>query len=212
MQLADRLNEPRLTQWDAWGNRIDQIELTPLWRRAERSSRRARTHGDSVRAAHGRFSRVHQFALVYLFHPSTDVYTCPLAMTDGAARTLLESRQRELVDARRAAPHQPRPGDVLDQRPVDDRGDRRLRRRASLDHGGAASRTALAAVRHEVVHLRRDLADGADAGAARGQRAGRQRAGAVLRRDARRGRTAATASASTASRTSSARARCRPPS
>lgn len=36
MQLADRLNEPRLTQWDAWGNRIDQIEVTPLWQRAER--------------------------------------------------------------------------------------------------------------------------------------------------------------------------------
>src|SRR5262245_59163989 len=31
LQLADRLNEPRLIQWDAWGNRIDQIELTPLW-------------------------------------------------------------------------------------------------------------------------------------------------------------------------------------
>ena len=26
-QLADRLNEPTLTQWDAWGNRIDKIEL-----------------------------------------------------------------------------------------------------------------------------------------------------------------------------------------
>ena len=36
MQLADRLNEPKLTQWDAWGNRIDRIELTPLWRVAER--------------------------------------------------------------------------------------------------------------------------------------------------------------------------------
>ena len=35
MQLADRLNEPVLTQWDAWGNRIDQIEVTPLWKRAE---------------------------------------------------------------------------------------------------------------------------------------------------------------------------------
>src|SRR5690606_4205802 len=38
--------------------------------------------------AHGRFSRLHQFALVFLFHPSSQVYTCPLAMTDGAARTL----------------------------------------------------------------------------------------------------------------------------
>ena len=34
MQLEDRLNEPSLTQWDAWGNRIDCIGLSPLWRRA----------------------------------------------------------------------------------------------------------------------------------------------------------------------------------
>jgi alkylation response protein AidB-like acyl-CoA dehydrogenase len=38
--------------------------------------------------SHGRFSRVHQFALVHLFHPSSQFYTCPLAMSDGAARTL----------------------------------------------------------------------------------------------------------------------------
>ena len=25
MQLADRENEPRLVQWDAWGNRVDTI-------------------------------------------------------------------------------------------------------------------------------------------------------------------------------------------
>ena len=24
--------KPVLTQWDAWGNRIDRIELTPVWR------------------------------------------------------------------------------------------------------------------------------------------------------------------------------------
>ena len=40
LQLADRLNEPTLTQWDAWGNRIDKIELTPLWQRAERVAAR----------------------------------------------------------------------------------------------------------------------------------------------------------------------------
>src|ERR1041384_3092396 len=36
LQLAARRNEPTLTQWDAWGNRVDKIELTPLWRVAER--------------------------------------------------------------------------------------------------------------------------------------------------------------------------------
>jgi len=40
---------------------------------------------------------------VYLFHPSSDVYTCPLAMTDGAARTLAESGNAAL--AARALPH-----------------------------------------------------------------------------------------------------------
>ena len=31
-QLADRENEPRLTRWGAWGERLDRIEVTPLWR------------------------------------------------------------------------------------------------------------------------------------------------------------------------------------
>ena len=39
MQLADRLNEPVLTQWDAWGERVDRIEVSPLWRVAERGRR-----------------------------------------------------------------------------------------------------------------------------------------------------------------------------
>ena len=88
MQLEDRENEPVLTQWDAWGNRVDRIEVSPLWREAARI---AATHGGGATAyerAHGRFSRVHQFGLAYLFDASTDVYTCPLAMTDGAAKTL----------------------------------------------------------------------------------------------------------------------------
>ncbi len=36
---ADRLNEPRLVQWDPWGRRVDRIELTPLWREAAVMSR-----------------------------------------------------------------------------------------------------------------------------------------------------------------------------
>ena len=96
-QLADRLNEPRLTQWDAWGNRVDHIELTPLWRSAARIALEYGLNAIPYERRHGRHSRAHQFALVYLFHPSSDVYTCPLAMTDGAARTLIESNNRSLV-------------------------------------------------------------------------------------------------------------------
>src|SRR5688572_9109467 len=91
MQLADRLNEPVLTQWDAWGNRIDEIELTPLWRLAERIAAEHGVVATAYEQKHGPLSRVHQCALAYLFTPSTDIYSCPLAMTDGAARTLIAS-------------------------------------------------------------------------------------------------------------------------
>jgi len=103
MQLADRLNEPTLTQWDAWGNRIDRIELTPLWHVAERIAAEHGVVATAYEQKHGRFARVHQCALAYLFTPSTDIYSCPLAMTDGAARTLLDSGNQALID--RAVPH-----------------------------------------------------------------------------------------------------------
>src|SRR6187455_1365594 len=35
LQLADRENEPVLTQWDAWGNRVDRIDVSPLWVEAQ---------------------------------------------------------------------------------------------------------------------------------------------------------------------------------
>ncbi|HMA87985.1 MAG TPA: acyl-CoA dehydrogenase family protein [Burkholderiales bacterium] len=102
-QLAERDLEPQLVQWDAWGGRVDRIELTPLWQRAEEIAAREGLIALPHEAPLGALSRVLQFALVYLFTPSTDVYACPLAMTDGAARTIAASGSRELAE--RALPH-----------------------------------------------------------------------------------------------------------
>jgi len=102
-QLADRENEPVLTQWDAWGNRIDRVEVTPLWREAERIAAELGLVATAYERKHGMYSRVHQFALVYLFTPSNDLYSCPLAMTDGAARALLAAGNQTLIE--RAVPH-----------------------------------------------------------------------------------------------------------
>ena len=44
----------------------------------------------------GEFSRMHQFVRLYLFHPSSAMVSCPLAMTDGAAK-VLESFTKEHV-------------------------------------------------------------------------------------------------------------------
>jgi len=95
--LADRLNEPRLTRWSAWGERIDEVETTAVWRRAERLAAQRGVVAAAYERRHGRHSRPHQFTLAYLFTPSTDLYSCPLAMTDGAARALLASGERELI-------------------------------------------------------------------------------------------------------------------
>jgi len=103
LQLADRCNEPKLIQWDAWGNRIDRIEVSPLWRAAERIAAERGLVAIAYEQRHDRYSRLHQFALAYLFSPSADVYGCPLAMTDGAARVLLGSGNEDLIQ--RAVPH-----------------------------------------------------------------------------------------------------------
>lgn len=79
---------PRLVPFDAWGTRIDRIETSDAWRAFERISA---AHGFVARGyerAHGAFSRVDQFARLYLFAPSSATYSCPLAMSDGAARCL----------------------------------------------------------------------------------------------------------------------------
>jgi alkylation response protein AidB-like acyl-CoA dehydrogenase len=101
-QLADRENEPRLVQWDAWGTRVDRIEITPLWRKAERLAAEEGIVATAYERRHGVYSRIHQFCLAYLFTPSTDLYSCPLAMTDGAATALLASNNNKLIE--RAVP------------------------------------------------------------------------------------------------------------
>lgn len=103
MHLDDLLEEPRFTPWSAWGERIDEIEVTDVWKEAERIAAEHGVVATAYEQAHGHWSRVHQFALAYLFMPSTDIYGCPLAMTDGAVRTLLDSGNEALID--RAVPH-----------------------------------------------------------------------------------------------------------
>lgn len=102
-QLRERLVEPRHTPFDPWGRRIDLIELTPLWERMPAFAARFGLvwHGyDKAKAAQ---ARLFQFGLVYLATAATDFYACPLAMTDGAARALIESGNEILV--RRAVPN-----------------------------------------------------------------------------------------------------------
>lgn len=93
--------KPVLTQWDAWGRRVDRIELTPAWLEGpELTTRHAILAAGHEAHEH---ARLEEFARAYLYHVASEFYTCPLAMTDGATTALKASGNRALID--RALPH-----------------------------------------------------------------------------------------------------------
>ena len=95
--LEDRLNEPRHIEWDAWGHRVDRIEVTSVWKRAQVISAEYGLVAAGYDSELGPHARTHQHAMNYLVQASMDTYSCPLAMTDGAVRTLLDSGNQELI-------------------------------------------------------------------------------------------------------------------
>lgn len=102
-QLRDLHNDPVLTQYETWGRRIDHIEVSPLWKEAEKLTAERGLVAVAYERRHGALSRIHQFALNYVVQASLDMYSCPLAMTDGAGQTLLSHQNQALID--RALPH-----------------------------------------------------------------------------------------------------------
>ena len=207
--MADRINEPVLTHWDAWGNRIDHIDVTPLWKRAKVIAAERGLVATAYEKQHGRYSRILQQALVYLFAPSSDVYTCPLAMTDGAAQTLLKTGNQVLID--RALPRltsrNPEQMWTSGQWMTESTG------------GSDVGKTETVAKQEgdtwrlygpQVVYFRDDERDVANLGPAGRQPAGRPRPCHVLRGNPRCSRTAHKTSKLPVSRTSSGHAKCRP--
>lgn len=92
---------PVLTRWDAWGRRVDRIELTDAWHEGpDLTTRHAILAAGHEPHEH---ARLEQFARVYLYHLASEFYTCPLAMTDGAIAALKASGNQALID--RALPH-----------------------------------------------------------------------------------------------------------
>lgn len=81
---------PELIHYSAWGKRVDDIRVsaayTELGRIGVRAGVTALPYEDT---AFGEKARIVWAALIHLWGPSSALYSCPIAMTDGAARTLL---------------------------------------------------------------------------------------------------------------------------
>ena len=102
LQLTDRRSEPVHDPYDPWGHRVDAVSETAVWARARALTAEHGLVAAGYAGTYGASDRVVQFVRNYLVQASLDVYACPLAMTDGAARTLLDVAPADLVE--RAVP------------------------------------------------------------------------------------------------------------
>lgn len=87
---------PVFEQFDAWGRRVDRIHTHPSWHHMHRVS--AEEGLIATGYSSEPFARVYQMIKLYLFSPSSGLYSCPLAMTDGAAalcKFLLEKKPQD---------------------------------------------------------------------------------------------------------------------
>lgn len=82
------VNKPQLTQFDAYGNRVDEIKVSDAWLKLERVAAQDGLVATGYERKYAEHSRLYQFVKLYLYTASSAIYTCPLAMTDGAARLI----------------------------------------------------------------------------------------------------------------------------
>lgn len=89
---------PVLVQYDPWGRRIDQIRTSAAWERLRCFSASRALVASGYDLEYGEHRRTVQAALLYLFSATSATYSCPLAMTDAAARVLLDLAPASLRD------------------------------------------------------------------------------------------------------------------
>lgn len=84
------LYEPRLENYDAFGNRIDKLHLSPGWRKLKEFAalNRLVAMGYDKKLRQGR--RPAQTVMQILFSAYSSTHSCPLAMTDGVVKVLME--------------------------------------------------------------------------------------------------------------------------
>jgi putative acyl-CoA dehydrogenase len=88
LDAAAEADPPRHVPYDPWGKRVDAIETSEAWKALDRIAAEEGLVAIAYERRHGPLSRIDQFARMYLYAPSSSTYSCPLAMTDGAARLL----------------------------------------------------------------------------------------------------------------------------
>ncbi|XP_076061190.1 acyl-CoA dehydrogenase family member 11-like [Oratosquilla oratoria] len=81
------LNPPVVRTFDAWGNRQDELVTCSAWKQLKRISAEEGLIATAYEGKFAEYDRLYQMVKLYLFSPVSGLYSCPLAMTDGAAKT-----------------------------------------------------------------------------------------------------------------------------
>ena len=89
---------PEHVPYDPWGRRVDEIRTSPAWEALRVFSATQGLVATGYEAGLGEHRRVIQAALLHLFSASSATYSCPLAMTDAAARVLIDLAPASLRD------------------------------------------------------------------------------------------------------------------
>ncbi|MCS6837784.1 MAG: acyl-CoA dehydrogenase family protein [Bdellovibrionaceae bacterium] len=83
--------------YSAWGERIDLIETHSAWDLMKHYACQWGLIRDGYHRPYGEYSRLIQMIKLYLYHPSSALFSCPLAMTDGCARVIELSQNPYLL-------------------------------------------------------------------------------------------------------------------
>lgn len=81
-------NPPKHIPFSAWGDRIDEIEVDHSWKKLEEIACEEKLISLGYERNQAEDSRLFQMAKIFMFHPSSAFFSCPLAMTDGAAKLI----------------------------------------------------------------------------------------------------------------------------
>ncbi|KAL5015901.1 hypothetical protein ScPMuIL_005490 [Solemya velum] len=105
LSLKCEQNQPKVEHYDAWGARVDNITTSQAWKSMHDVAAEEGLIAIGYERKFQEWSRLYQFAKLYLFAPSSGLYSCPLAMTDGAAKTIESLEMNEPWLKREVFPH-----------------------------------------------------------------------------------------------------------
>lgn len=85
---------PYLKSTTAWGKRVDELVTSGAWKAQKKVAAEEGLIAIAYEKAHGQYSRIYQTAKLMMYSPASGLYSCPLAMTDGAIKTLYTCDQK----------------------------------------------------------------------------------------------------------------------